>query len=608
MSRKLLVVFIGGFVLVAGSAAAALMFAGDALLGPPEETIIGGECVDIQTMVVKTPSDQFWLRKFVRMDSTDGPTRVKTALRVAGLLAKDNAVDLVHVSIIDTKGPVKRSGMRARAIGAEVLFALHPEKLPDMKQPVVARYYDGSPNAAGEFFGKRVELDLGQIKTMMMAMRSVEDKTECTEPVVEGAEEKKPAHAPKKSHEKKPSAHDAPAEGDHAATPAEGEHAATPAEGEHAATPAEGEKPAGDKGFLDSMLSMVGLGSGDPEPVAAEHATPDAGEHKTTTDGEHAAPAEGDHNAATEANHAAPPESEHAAPAEEPAKDGEHAATVPAEGEHAPAETTFDTMLGVVGIDGKAEAATEGEHATEAAADDHAAASEDDKPVAEKGMLDSMMTMVGLGGDEPASVEPAKDEHPAEAAQAATDDNSHADPAPAVDAATKHPADPTEGDHPTEDTQALDGNTGHADPAHATDAAAEHPADPADDTHAAGADSDPADPAIAAEPAAEHAADPVDGDHPAVSHDNGHESDAAPVVASNPAAGAEAVVATIDRSPVSTENTALAEEPASDKAKSHEAAKHEAAKHEPVKHKPAKHDTADQDPAHAADDAMPEGD
>ena len=279
LSRKLLFILLGTTVLFGGTGAAALIFGTESLLGPPVETVIGAECVNIQSVVIRTPSGRHWLRKFVRMDNTDGPTRIKTAMRIAGLLAHGNPVDLVQVVILDTHGPQNRADMRARAIGAEVLFALNPPEVPEMKQPITANYVKGLATPEGRYYGVKVELSLDEIRAMMTAMKDVEDKADCADPVVEGKEGEAKAEGHGKPEGKaKPEGHgateEAPAHGEEA--PAEGHAAEASAEGEHAA-PAEGHgdpaaAPAEEPSMLSSLMAMVGLGADEPavaEPAAS---------------------------------------------------------------------------------------------------------------------------------------------------------------------------------------------------------------------------------------------------------------------------------------------------------------------------------------------------
>ncbi|CAN7683642.1 hypothetical protein [Rhizobium sp. LjRoot254] len=232
--RKLLFITLGITVLLGGTGGAALYIGGQDLLGERSQSVAGGLCTDVQTMVLKTPTEHLWLRKYIRMENASGPERVRTALRIAGLLAKTNAVDLIHVSVLDAHGPDKRAGMRGRAIGAEVLIALKPGNLPEMKTPAMASYYEGPVNDAGRFYGDKVVVDFEEVRGMMTAMRSVEEKADCTRP--EGPEDE---NARKKNHGKDKKSKSA----DH------------------------GEKPVNQQSFLDSMLSMVGLGGGEKKPT-----------------------------------------------------------------------------------------------------------------------------------------------------------------------------------------------------------------------------------------------------------------------------------------------------------------------------------------------------
>ncbi|MDB5550329.1 MAG: hypothetical protein JWL86_313 [Rhizobium sp.] len=308
LSRKLLFITLGITVLLGGTGGAALYMGGSDLLGEPMQNVAGGECTDIQTMVLKTPTDHLWLRKYIRMENASGPERVRTALRIAGLLAKKNAVDLIHVSVLDVHGPDMRAGMRGRAIGAEVLIALKPGNLPEMKTPAMASYYEGPVNDEGRFYGDKVVVDFDEVRGMMTAMRSVEEKSDCTEPELpEDENAKKNDHGkPKKSKS-----------ADHGEKPAK--------DGETAE--AHGEQPAKEQSFLDSVLSMVGLGGSEEKP------TEDHGD-QVKAQGHDAQPAKEDmsHAVAEEPiepatdDHAEKPvaSEEHAAPAESDAEAAEH--------------------------------------------------------------------------------------------------------------------------------------------------------------------------------------------------------------------------------------------------------------------------------------------
>ena len=306
-SRKLLIITLGITVLLGGTSAAALYFKGAELGLENAENTIGGECTDVQTMVLKTPSNRLWLRRFIRMENASGPDRVRTALRVAGLLAKKNAVDLIHVSVLDSHGPTLRSQMRARSIGAEVLIAMKPANLPDMKSPATASYYEGPVSDEGRYYGDKVVVDIDEIGAMMTAMRSVEEKPDCIGPEkAEDAEAKPNDHGKKDAkandHSKKEEHEAKPAE-DHGEKPAE-DHGEEPAK-EGAEDHSNAEASAKEQSFLDSMLSMVGLGGSEEKP---------AEEHAPATDNSHAVaeePADAaseDHGEKASSEHEAKPE------------------------------------------------------------------------------------------------------------------------------------------------------------------------------------------------------------------------------------------------------------------------------------------------------------
>lgn len=379
LSRKLLFITLGVTVLLGGSGATAFYFVGGkSLMVEGGESAIGVECIDVQTMVVKTPSNHLWLRKFIRMENASGQERIRTALRISGILAKNNAVDLIHVSVLDTHGPTKRADMRARAIGAEVLIALKPDNLPEMKAPAMASFYEGPVSDEGRFYGDKVVVNIDEIGAMMTAMRTVEEKPDCTKPNVEddaaakndghGKTDKKDGHAKPKDGEK-------PAN-DHGEKPAN-EHGEEPAK-EGADKAAEHAEPAKEQSFVDSMLSMVGLGGSDEtaaekhEPVAETPADASTDGHGKTdaAEGHDKAPADGEGHDTRDAkpdpaseNHAAP--ENHEAVAEEPAdatSDGHDAAKTDEGHKEAPATETHEPV-----VEAPADASTDGHGDTDTA-------------------------------------------------------------------------------------------------------------------------------------------------------------------------------------------------------------------------------------------------
>jgi hypothetical protein len=275
-TRKVIIISFGMLALLGGSGAAALYVGADKLLGEPQASAAGGQCTTIQTMVLKTPAKRLWLRKYVRMDNADGPTRIRTALRVAGVLAKSNAVDLIQVSVLDAHGPDKRADMRGRAIGAEVTFALEPHYLPEMKQPFTARYYDGVPTSEGRFYGRKVTLEVASIQKLMTSMKSEPDLEGCIEP-------ERPEDAAAGSEHGKPSDQTVSAANEHGKPAVEGEHAAP---GDEAKADPTGHEtaPKKEQSFLDGILSMVGLGSSE-EKVPEGKQVPESHEAKVDDNG-----------------------------------------------------------------------------------------------------------------------------------------------------------------------------------------------------------------------------------------------------------------------------------------------------------------------------------
>lgn len=408
LSRKLLFITLGITVLLGGSGVTALYFGGQNLLVEGGESAIGGECVDVQTMVVKTPSNHLWLRKFIRMENASGHERVRTALRISGILAKNNAVDLIHVSVLDTHGPTKRADMRARAIGAEVLIALKPDNLPEMKSPAMASYYEGPVSDEGRFYGDKVVVDIDEIGSMMTAMRTIEEKPDCTNPKGDAAAAANDGHGKtdkKDGHNKPTEGHDKPAN-DHGEQPAK-DHGEKPAN-DHGEEPAkegaDAAEPAKEQSFVDSMLSMVGLGGEEEKPAAETSADAPAEGHDTakSSEGHDEQPAAEDHSAAktdeavaeetvdAENGHdtVEPAKADEAKPAEsaghetgdnkaEPAAEDHSAAEKPAAAEHEGADTKADATAQdgrAPAEDAAAPAPAEDDHAAEAAPD---AAAED---------------------------------------------------------------------------------------------------------------------------------------------------------------------------------------------------------------------------------------
>jgi hypothetical protein len=510
LSRKLVLIVGGALVLCGGTGGAAVYIGADTLLGPSYAELNGLECTEVQVVEIKK-KDRFWIRKYVTTNEPgDGLSRVKTALRVAKIVQEAKKADLVQVVVLDTNGPKDRASMRGRAVGADVIYVPDPARVPEATpaRVLTARYADGLAAANGQYFGERVDMTEADVQALLAKL---DDSTDCVKPEVVLPEGAEGGHGGAKAdaHGKKAEGHgDA---GGHGEAPADG-HGEAPAEG-HGEAPADGhgEAPAGEhgeetpvaehgggesKGWMASLMGMVGLG-GDEAPADA-HGAADAGHGEAPAEGHGEAPAEG-HGDPAAAGHG---EGDgHAAPAEDNAAltEGEHSAEGAAHGdagaEHAPASDTTEAngheAQGHGSADGHdapvaEEQAQESEtHETEtpavetsdAPADGHetappeAAAHDAEAPAEGGGWFSSLKSMVGLGGEEAAASgegEPAPAEAPAASGEdhgAAWLEKMRSQPIePAGDAAAPAPA---TGEHGAAGDHAA--TAGSADAAHAAE-------------------------------------------------------------------------------------------------------------------------------------------
>lgn len=360
LSRKV-VMIVGGVLLLSGVAGATALYIGkDKLLGSSgEEKKSDLECTSAQVVKIHR-KDRYWIRKYIKTEPADGLTRVRTALRVAAAVFEKDKPDLVQVVVLDANGPTTRADMNGHAVGADVVYVPHPEKLASLEgTPVLqAKYTDSMANATGEFYGEKMHMPE---EDAAHYMASLSEKTDCLDPPAPEGAAKAEGEGKKEGEAKAAGEHGAAAaeasagEGEAKASEGEAktegeakpEHGA-PAEGdapkaEGAAADAPAEKP--EKGWFASIKGMV---LGDEE--AAPEAKP-AGE-----------------------GHAAKPEG---AVADEPKPEGE---AVKTEGEAPKTEAE--------------PAKVEGEPAKPEGASAEAASA---KP--EKGWIDSIKGMV-MGGDE----------------------------------------------------------------------------------------------------------------------------------------------------------------------------------------------------------------
>ncbi len=275
LPRKVMFLITGILVLSGASGAFAVYSGKETFLGmagPQKQSLSGLACTTLETLKMRR-NGQRWIRKYVSTEAAGGVDRVRTALRITGLLAKQEQADLYQVVVLDAAGPSDRADRRGAAVGAQVLFAPDPSKLPGMRTPFVARYTDAKANTVGLFYGPEVVLSTDDIKTTLTAM---DDKSDCFDPVAAAAAAE-PGAAGSKS-----SAHGAaPAEAAHGegaesggAPAGQAEGAAAPKHGTTEAAAGQSAPKAEEKGFFGSMLAMVmGSDSEKPSPPSMEPST-----------------------------------------------------------------------------------------------------------------------------------------------------------------------------------------------------------------------------------------------------------------------------------------------------------------------------------------------
>ncbi|RVI47018.1 hypothetical protein, partial [Sinorhizobium meliloti] len=131
-SKRLVIILSAAFGVSAASGGAAVYVGRDKILtrfaGP---SVSGLDCTALRTLKLDHKG-QRWIRMHVKTDRASGPDRIRTALRVAGALAKKEEADLYQVVVLDAAGPEDRASVRGAAIGAEVLFAPGPRSVPGM--------------------------------------------------------------------------------------------------------------------------------------------------------------------------------------------------------------------------------------------------------------------------------------------------------------------------------------------------------------------------------------------------------------------------------------------------------------------------------------------
>jgi hypothetical protein len=200
LSRKPVLIVAGVALLMGSSGAFALYIGRDRLLGPSSTSVNGLICDDVNLVTIRK-QDRVWIRKYITTDTTDGLTRVKTALRVARAVYEAQKPDLVQVVVLDKRSSTLRSDIRGRALGADVVYVPDPTKVEEgaVDAPYTARYYDGSANDQGLFYGERVEMPLKDIDGVLASLK---DHSDCQDPVASEAAKTDVAGKGKKKVEK----------------------------------------------------------------------------------------------------------------------------------------------------------------------------------------------------------------------------------------------------------------------------------------------------------------------------------------------------------------------------------------------------------------------
>lgn len=176
----------GGMVLLlTASAGGAYFMGGTGFLLGRNAMVYGVDCRLLDSVSFDHGGGERWVRQFIAVDPTDPAGRLLTALRVAEHAAEDGRADLVLVVAADGNGPESRVLMRDHAVGARVVYAPHPARVPEVDAPLSASYVDADPTGAGEFYGKLEKPPLARLEGMVAAMKN---PTGCKTP--EAAEKK----------------------------------------------------------------------------------------------------------------------------------------------------------------------------------------------------------------------------------------------------------------------------------------------------------------------------------------------------------------------------------------------------------------------------------
>jgi hypothetical protein len=240
LSKKIILIIVGLFSVMGATGAAAVVFAGPMIFG---EEIDGLACNVVFETDFTLMREQR-VTSFIRADIMPPKQRVLLVIQYAKYLAElypDS--QLVSVSVLDTNGPATRPEFRGTNIGAQAVFAADPLLTQATKQAWEVRYVNTDKTYSGKFLGDRYELSEDEITALRT---EIIEPSGCFVPEVELTDEEMAEKEKLEAEEL-----------------AAAEKAAEMAAEELAAEEANMEAMAAvhaEPGMIDNLLGMVGLG------------------------------------------------------------------------------------------------------------------------------------------------------------------------------------------------------------------------------------------------------------------------------------------------------------------------------------------------------------
>lgn len=160
-------------VLCGASGAAAVYVGAKSFVGPSYEDLHGVECRSVASTKTKD-ADGIWIRHYIVAEAKDDLARLRTALRVAEFIRKEQSPHLVQVSVVDSATPKALSSMRGRAIGAQVTLIPEPVNEIEKQAGTHSGYsVQGLASPDGEFHGIRFDAMKEDLEVMIGSFREV---------------------------------------------------------------------------------------------------------------------------------------------------------------------------------------------------------------------------------------------------------------------------------------------------------------------------------------------------------------------------------------------------------------------------------------------------